>query len=136
MKALFNVVILPVSDPDAAPRFSRDQVRCDVDVDDALAPDFRVVQLTPQGAASIQFGAGLTDGLAGSVRGRYLVVPDIEARRRERQIVAWPSATSGTRDTGGGFLPGLDPNRGDYASFAESADPDGITWVLQGRGHS
>ena len=34
----------------------------------------------------------------------------------------------------GGFAPGPDPERGDYASFADFADPDGNTWVLQERG--
>jgi predicted enzyme related to lactoylglutathione lyase len=32
----------------------------------------------------------------------------------------------------GGFAPGLDPARGDYASFANFSDPDG---VLQERGY-
>lgn len=30
---------------------------------------------------------------------------------------------------------GIDPERRDYASFADSADPDGNTWTLQERGH-
>jgi catechol 2,3-dioxygenase-like lactoylglutathione lyase family enzyme len=30
---------------------------------------------------------------------------------------------------------GLDPERRDYASFADFADPDGNTWILQERGH-
>src|ERR1700742_258099 len=84
MKALLEVVILPVSDPDRSLRFYRDKVGFDLDVDYAPTPDFRVVQLTPQGAStSIQFGVGLTEARAGSLRGLYLVVPDIEASRRE-----------------------------------------------------
>ena len=80
MKALFEVVILPVSDPDRSLRFYRDQVGFDLDVDYAPTPEFRVIQLTPEGAStSIQFGVGLTDAPVGSVRGLYLVVPDIEA---------------------------------------------------------
>ena len=35
----------------------------------------------------------------------------------------------------GGFAPGLDPARGDYASFADFSDPDGNSWVLQERGY-
>jgi len=47
------------------------------------ADDFRVVQLTPPGAAcSVQFGIGLTDAPPGSARATYLVVTDIEAARR------------------------------------------------------
>ena len=34
-----------------------------------------------------------------------------------------------------GFAPGLDPARGDYASFADFSDPDGNSWVLQERGY-
>jgi hypothetical protein len=34
------------------------------------------------------------------------------------------------------FAPGLDPRRGDYASFANFSDPDGNRWVLQERGHN
>jgi hypothetical protein len=32
-------------------------------------------------------------------------------------------------------LRGLDPARGDYASFANFSDPDGNSWVLQERGY-
>ena len=35
----------------------------------------------------------------------------------------------------GGFAPGLDPARADYASFANFSDPDGNSWVLQERGY-
>ena len=35
----------------------------------------------------------------------------------------------------GGFAPGLDPAREDYASFADFSDPDGNGWVLQERGY-
>jgi catechol 2,3-dioxygenase-like lactoylglutathione lyase family enzyme len=62
MKASFEVGILPVADPVRSLRFYRDRAGFDVDVDYAPAPDFRVVQLTPQGSGtSIQFGVGLTD---------------------------------------------------------------------------
>jgi catechol 2,3-dioxygenase-like lactoylglutathione lyase family enzyme len=140
MKALLEVVILPVSDPDRSLRFYRDQVGFGLDVDYAPTAEFRVVQLTPEGAStSIQFGVGLTDAPAGSMCGLYLVVPDIEASRRE--LMARGVEVGGIRhkhtDGGwrGGFLPGLDPDRADYASFADFRDPDGNTWVLQERGH-
>ena len=35
----------------------------------------------------------------------------------------------------GGFVPGLDPDRADYARLADFRDPDGNAWVLQERGH-
>jgi catechol 2,3-dioxygenase-like lactoylglutathione lyase family enzyme len=140
MKAQFEVVTLPVSDPHDSLRFYHDLVGFDLDVDYAPAPHFRVIQLTPQGAAtSIQFGVGVTDAPVGSVRGLYLVVPDIDASRRE--LAGRGVAVSDIRhkDTAGGwcggFLPGVNPRRTDYASFADFRDPDGNTWVLQERGH-
>ena len=140
MKALFEVVVLPVSDPEQSLRFYRDQVGFDLDVDYAPTADFRVIQLTPQGAStSIQFGVGLTDAPSGSVCGLYLVVPDIEAGRRELTDRGVDVSAIRHKDTDGGwrggFLPGLDPGRADYASFADFRDPDGNAWVLQERGH-
>ena len=141
MKALFEVVVLPVSDPERSLRFYRDQVGFDLDVDYAPAPGFRVIQLTPQGAStSIQFGVGLTDTPAGSVRGLYLVVSDIEAGRRELLDRGVDVSEIRHKDTAGGgwhgaYVSGLDPDRTDYASFADFRDPDGNTWVVQERGH-
>ena len=141
MKALFEVVILPVSDPDRSLLFYRDQVGFDLDVDYAPTPGFRVIQLTAEGASSsIQFGVGLTEARAGSVRGLYLLVPDIEACRRElidRGVDVGEIRHKDTEGGGwrGGFLPGLDPGRADYATFADFRDPDGNAWVLQERGH-
>jgi len=140
MKALLEVVILPVSDADRSLQFYRDEVGFDLDVDYAPAPDFRVIQLTPQGAGtSVQFGVGLTDAPPGSVQGLYLVVSDIEACRSELmgRGVAVNEIRHKNTDGGwrGGFLPGLDPDRADYASFADFRDPDGNAWVLQERNH-
>jgi catechol 2,3-dioxygenase-like lactoylglutathione lyase family enzyme len=140
MKALFEVVILPVSDPDRSPRFYRDQVGFDLDVDYAPTPDFRVIQLTPLGSAtSIQLGVGLTDAAPGSTRGLYLVVPDIECCRAELTDRGVTVSEIRHKDTGGGwrggFRPGPDPDRADYASFADFRDPDGNAWVLQERSH-
>ena len=140
MKALLEVVILPVANPGRSLRFYRDQVGFDLDVDYAPAPGFRVIQLTPPGSGtSIQFGVGLTDATPGSVRGLYLVVHDIEACHQE--LTERGVAAGGIRhkDTDGGwrggFLPGVDPDRADYASLADFRDPDGNVWVLQERNH-
>lgn len=140
MKAQLEVMILPVSDPDQSLRFYRDQVGFDLDVDYAPSEDFRVIQLTPQGSStSIQFGVGLTDLPVGSVRGLYLVVTDIEASRQELQDRGVAVSEIRHKDADGGwcgaFLPGIDPDRTDYASFADFADPDGNAWLLQERGY-
>ncbi|WP_193044258.1 VOC family protein [Mycolicibacterium baixiangningiae] len=139
MEASLEVVILPVSDADESLRFYRDRVGFPVDVDYAPDPGFRVVQLTPpRSTVSIQFGVGLTDAPVGSLRGLYLVVADLEDARRELTDRGVAVGEIRHKDTGGGWrgglLPGIDPAHGDYASFADFADPDGNMWTLQERG--
>jgi catechol 2,3-dioxygenase-like lactoylglutathione lyase family enzyme len=134
-----EVVVLPVGDVDRALAFYTGQLGFDLDVDYTPSTDFRVVQVTPPGSAtSVQFGVGVTDAAPGSVRGTYLVVTDIESARAalvERGVAVGEirhKQTAGGWQ--GGFLPGTDPDRGDYASFVDFADPDGNTWTVQERG--
>jgi catechol 2,3-dioxygenase-like lactoylglutathione lyase family enzyme len=140
MKACIEVVILPVADPDRSLRFYRDQLGFNLDVDYAPTPEFRVIQLTPDGSGtSIQFGIGLTDAPPGSLRNLYLVVRDIEDCHAELSGRGVTVSQIRHKDTEGGwrggFLPGIAPDRADYASFADFRDPDGNTWVLQERNH-
>jgi catechol 2,3-dioxygenase-like lactoylglutathione lyase family enzyme len=135
-----EVITLPVSDVDRALRFYVEQVGFTLDVDYAPTDSFRVVQLTPPGSScSIQLGNGLTDAPAGSVRNVFLVVDDLEATRTrllERGVTVSKirhKTPIGAWD--GGFAPGVDPVRGDYASFADFSDLDGNRWVLQERGY-
>jgi catechol 2,3-dioxygenase-like lactoylglutathione lyase family enzyme len=135
-----EVITLPVSDVERAIQFYVNQVGFTLDVDYSPNDVFRVVQLTPPGSGcSLQFGKGLTDAQAGSLRNVYLVVTDLEVARNlllERGVEVGEirhKTTVGGWD--GGFAPGLDPARRDYASFANFSDPDGNSWVLQERGY-
>ena len=135
-----QVITLAVSDVDEAAAFYARQAGFTLDVDYHPVPGFRVVQLTPPGSAcSVQLGAGLTDAAPGSARATYLAVTDIEAARAE--LIGRGVKVSDIRHKSpvetwtGGWAPGADPEQRDYASFADFADPDGNTWVIQEIGH-
>jgi catechol 2,3-dioxygenase-like lactoylglutathione lyase family enzyme len=135
MDMKLEVVMLPVADVDRAKDFYADRAGFKLDVDHRASEQFRVVQFTPPGSAcSVVFGIGITDAAPGSVRGTHLVVTDIDAVRDE--LRGRGVEVSDIRHMGaGGWQPGVDPERRDYASFADFSDPDGNTWVLQERGH-
>jgi catechol 2,3-dioxygenase-like lactoylglutathione lyase family enzyme len=126
-----EMVPLPVSDVDAAKAFYADQCGFNLDVDHQASEEFRVVQLTPPGSAcSVSFGVGITDGQPGSVKGLHLVVTDIEAAHA--QLTARGVQVSDIRHmTPQGWAAGVDPAHRRFNSFADFADPDGNTWVLQ-----
>ena len=91
-----------------------------------------------RGGQAVQFGVGLSDAMPGSARTTYLVVSDIEAAHREltkRGLAVSPIRhKTSTDDWQGDFSPGVDPDRRNYASFIDFADPDGNTWIVQERG--
>jgi catechol 2,3-dioxygenase-like lactoylglutathione lyase family enzyme len=135
-----EVVTLPVSDVDRALAFYTNGLGFALDVDYGPDAAFRVVQVTPPGSAtSIQFGVGLTPAAPGSGQGGYLVVTDIVETHRQltaRGVPVEPLRHKApVDDWRGGFDAGPDPDRRDYATFADLTDPDGNTWVLQERGH-
>jgi catechol 2,3-dioxygenase-like lactoylglutathione lyase family enzyme len=140
MDCQLQVVTLPVSDVDKAKVFYTRQAGFTLDVDYHPATGFRVVQFTPPGSAcSVQIGTGLTDAAPGTVRNTYLAVTDIEAARTEltaRGVTVSPIRRKSPIDHWkGGFQPGTDPQRRDYASLADFTDPDGNTWVIQEIGY-
>jgi catechol 2,3-dioxygenase-like lactoylglutathione lyase family enzyme len=131
MEMKLEVVVVPVSDVERAKRFY-EQLGWRLDADFVTGPDFRAVQFTPPGSmASIHFGKGLTPSAPGSLQGLYLVVSDIEAARAE--LIGRGVAVSEVfhRTPGTEPLPGPDPERRSYASFAGFSDPDGNGWLLQ-----
>ena len=131
-----ELVILPVADVDRAKAFYAEQCGFHVHVDHRAGDTFRVVQLDPPGSScSISVGVGITSAAPGSVKGLHLVVADIVAAREELTGRGVPVAPV-RHMTPGGWADGPHPLRGDYESFAEFADPDGNTWVLQERGYA
>jgi len=126
-----ELVLIPVSDVDRAKAFYTEKVGFNVDVDHRAGDEFRVVQMTPPGSAcSISIGIGITEAAPGSTKGMHLVVTDILAARAE--LVERGVPVSEVRHLeSGAWMPGPDPQRQDYGSFADFSDPDGNTWVLQ-----
>jgi catechol 2,3-dioxygenase-like lactoylglutathione lyase family enzyme len=132
MELRLEVVLLPVADVDRAKSFYTETLGFSLDVDHRAGDDFRVVQMTPPGSAcSVTVGVGLTDATPGSVRGTHLVTPDIQATRDELAARGVPISPVRHLEEGN-WVEGVDPADADYASFADFADPDGNTWVLQG----
>lgn len=133
-----EVVVLPVADVDRSKDFYK-TLGWRLDADFPGDNGFRVVQLTPPGSeASIIFGKGVSLAEPGSVQGLYLIVYDIEAARAEL-VDRGVEVSEIFHDIGGifhhagteGRVPGPDPQRRDYASYASFSDPDGNGWVLQ-----
>jgi catechol 2,3-dioxygenase-like lactoylglutathione lyase family enzyme len=131
-----ELVVVPVSDVDASKAFYSEKLGFNVDVDHQPNEDFRVVQLSPPGSAcSITIGKGLTDTAPGTYKGMHLVVTDIEAARA--QLVDKGVGVSEPYFFGEtGKTDGIHPERSDYGTFMDFADPDGNTWVVQEVGHS
>jgi catechol 2,3-dioxygenase-like lactoylglutathione lyase family enzyme len=131
-----ELVLVPVADVDRAKTFYLEQAGFELHVDHSAGESFRVVQLNPPGSAcSIAVGIGITTAEPGSARGLHLMVTDIVAAREE--LTARGVEVSEVRHIEGGvWSPGPHPERNDYNTFADFADPDGNTWVLQERGYA
>jgi predicted enzyme related to lactoylglutathione lyase len=116
-----EVVIVPVSDLDAAIAFYRDQVGFDLD-HNTKNEHMHVAQLTPRGSGcSIVVGniPAQQEMAPGSLKGVQLVVADAEAARAElvgRGVECSEVQTIDPRDGG---------------TFFGFADPDGNTWAVQ-----
>ena len=116
-----EVVIVPVSDLDAAIAFYRDQVGFDLD-HDTTNEHMHVAQLTPRGSGcSIVVGdlPSQRSMAPGSLHGLQLVVADAAAAREElmgRGVECSDMTVFDERDGG---------------TFFGFADPDGNSWAVQ-----
>lgn len=116
-----EVVVLPVSDLDAAVAFYRDRVGFDLD-HDTRTEHMHIAQLTPRGSGcSIVVGSlpAQNEMAPGSMRGLQLCVADARAARDElvgRGVECSEVTVLDERDGG---------------TFFGFADPDGNTWAVQ-----
>jgi catechol 2,3-dioxygenase-like lactoylglutathione lyase family enzyme len=133
-----EVVVIPVSDVDRAKRFY-EGLGWRLDADFASGEDWRLVQLTPPGSScSVMIGKGFTTAVPGSVQGTFLVVDNVEAARAKliqdgvdvSDVFHFEHNLLRVVETQG-RVPGPDPNRSSYFSFASFSDPDGNGWLLQ-----
>ena len=127
-----EVVAIPVSDIERAKRFYSN-LGWRLDADFAVGDSFRVMQFTPPGSpSSIHFGTGVTSARPGSAEGLFLVVSDIQAARTEL-VEHGVDVGEIFHVAGPGHppVPGLDPERRSYFSYATFKDPDGNAWLLQ-----
>jgi len=124
-----EVVTLPVSDVDRAKSFYQ-SLGWRLDADITVGDGFRVVQLTPpHSGCSIAFGKGVTTAEPGSAQRLLLVVYDIDAARDA--LISHGAEVSEVYHLAGGRVPGPDPQRRSYQTYASFSDPDGNAWQLQ-----
>src|SRR5580693_6605599 len=135
----FEVVVIPVADVDRSKEFYT-KLGWRLDADFPFDNGFRVVQFTPPSSGcSVQFGAKITSAAPGAAQGLYLIVPDIEAARKDlvaRGIEVTEVFHPGTPGAqfqidGGGRISGPAPDHATYGSFATFRDPDGNGWLFQ-----
>lgn len=113
-----EVVVIPSSDIDASIAFYTDKLGFNLDHDNRITDEIRIVQLTPPGSAcSIVMGNGPIPKMEpGTIKGVQLTVEDIETARED---LAGRGIDPGEpRDMGGVFYLFVD-------------DPDGNGWAIQ-----
>ena len=130
-----EVVILPVSDAERTKQFFA-SLGWREDADFVFTEDFRVLQFTPPGSeASLIFGTGVTTAVPGSAGSLLLAVDDVQAVRAEliERGVEVSEIFHGVAFSadGEGRVPGPDPERKSYGSYATFSDPDGNEFLLQ-----
>ncbi|HSX21392.1 MAG TPA: VOC family protein [Gaiellaceae bacterium] len=122
-----ELVVVPVTDVERSKAFYTDKLGFKIDADVMSGP-MRVVQLTPPGSkCSITIGPLVVDEVPESSARYQLVVPDIEAARKqllERGVDVGEVMQFGAK----GPEPG---HGGSYNAFVFFKDPDGNNWAVQ-----
>lgn len=131
MDVRLEAIILGASDLDRTKAFY-EKLGWRLDIDFSAGNAFRIMQFTPPGSDfSIQFAKGRPTSTAGAVNGLYLVVPDIEAVRKELGDRGIEVSEIFNSHPGSPPAPGVDPEHRSYSSFATFSDPDGNGYLIQ-----
>lgn len=129
MDVKLEVVVVPISDVDRAKAFY-EGLGWRLDIDFEPYEGVRAVQFTPPGSGcSIAFGKGLITAEPGSVQRLEMAVYDIDAARED--LIGRGVEVSELFHLDGGPVPGPDPERRSYQTYASFSDPDGNGWLLQ-----
>jgi len=126
-----ELVLIPVTDVDRAKKFYLENMGFVLIVDTPIGEGQRVVQVVPPGSeCAIGFGTGITSAAPGSARaammsGTTRCSPCAELAERGVPIGPVRHMVSGQ------WVDGPHPDRENYMSFADFADPDGNIWLLQ-----
>ncbi|MFI0446036.1 SRPBCC domain-containing protein [Actinomadura sp. 6N118] len=131
MNWTLEVVIVPVTDLDAAKEFYADQLGFNVDHDTKVGEDQRIIQLTPPGSGcSVVIGTGIHSMKPGSLQGLQLVVNDLHKARAqlvERGVDVSEITVFGPE----GKRPEQEGDDLNNAGFVFFSDPDGNSWAVQ-----
>lgn len=126
-----EVVVVPVSDVDRAKAFYAERLGFTVDFDTRSGGHDGFVQLTPPGSnCSIMLGNGLTELTPGSLRGVWLVVPDVRAAR-EALVARQVDVSELQIFEANSFRAHRDGEDLDLVGFVFVTDPDGNQWGVQ-----
>ena len=126
-----EVVTIPVTDMERARDFYVDKIGFNVDIDEQISDEVRFVQLTPPGSGcSIHLGGEAVDMAPGSLRGLYLVVPDVHAAHAELVERGVEISDVQVFDEGT-FRPTREGDVFDNVGFVFFDDPDGNRWGVQ-----
>jgi catechol 2,3-dioxygenase-like lactoylglutathione lyase family enzyme len=131
MELKLELIIIPVSDVDAAKDFYVNRLGFRVEMDQQLGPDFRVARLIPQGSrCGIAIGPGLSDAAPGSAKGTHLMVHNADdvATELTAQGVTFGGSYHFVDGTG---VDGAHPSGEAFDTFLDFADPDGTTRIIQ-----
>lgn len=126
-----EVATVPVSDVERARDFYAEKLGFEVDIDQAVSDNVRLVQLTPPGSrCSIHLSAPGMGMETGSLSGLFLVVTDVRKARAELVERGVEVGDFQVFDDGA-YRPASEDENLDYVGCLFFDDPDGNEWCIQ-----